>query len=169
MKIRGITDGRMREVVERTLDSQEWAYDGLSGTTHGILRHIPSGETVTFGLPPSSGAFKTIALKVRKISGLTVWRQSSRRPGRKAAATGWIDPERVADEQERFRETHPEWSGTYTVGIPGEALAARHDELLAELRELTPDRMGRAREIASDLIAMEAELDRLNVKYQRAV
>jgi hypothetical protein len=96
MKIRGIQDERMRQVVERTLESPEWEYLGMSGTTHGTLRHIPTGQTVTFGTTPSGNAWKTFAAKVRRISGLVVWRASSRRPGRGHSAKDETPPPRAA-------------------------------------------------------------------------
>ena len=53
MKIRGITCGNTRKVVEAALEDPRWTYDGVSRAGHGMLRWLPTGEVLFFGLTPS--------------------------------------------------------------------------------------------------------------------
>lgn len=87
----GISCPDMRRVVRETLTHPEWEWAGLSGTTHGRLRHIPTGTVLTFGLTPKVASWKSLATDVRRASGVDVWRKGNRRASRKAIRVVPVD------------------------------------------------------------------------------
>lgn len=100
MRVKGITNADMSRVVNETLRHRDWTYDGLSGTTHGILRHIPTGAVVTFGTTPGRSSWKTVANEVERVSGVVVWRKGSHKTSRRrVAASGYLNRATTSEHQ----------------------------------------------------------------------
>lgn len=85
-----------RTIVEKALDSEEWEKAGIDGKNHGILRHIPTGETTTYALGFDSGSdvngVRNTAKDIEKISGVKVWVRGSRKPSKKRIRGSGYNP-----------------------------------------------------------------------------
>ena len=156
--LRGITNADMRRTVQRILADPEWEFAGMSGTTHGRLRYIPTGDVLTFGTTPGPSSWKTLATAAEKLSGTRYRESGSRRPGRASHHTDF-DPTKAARQNERFR----------ALGTDRTVLPERHADLVAQLMAINPRRHPeRAVDIAAEICDLEARMDAAHIYYRKA-
>lgn len=75
-----------RKLLAATLATGEWVDEGADGQGHGVIRHLPTGQTTTYarhGRSSDVNSVRNFAKDIERISGHQLWQRSSRKPSRK--------------------------------------------------------------------------------------
>lgn len=86
-----------RKLVQAAVATGEWVRDGRDGQGHGILRHLPTGQTTTYqthGRASDVNAVRQCAKDIARISGHQLWDRGNRRPSKKVVRGSGYRPER---------------------------------------------------------------------------
>lgn len=161
--------GDVKKMVRQAVKSGDWETAGRDGNDHGLLRHVPTGETTSYPLHRSGdrNSVRNVARAIKDISGLDLFVVGGRRPSRKAAAISGYSSAKSQTEMAMsaeissllsdFRSVEERLVAYATTGRPtrsdvnaGSALIERRAQIVDRLNQLHhPIPESRLSEVAS--------------------
>lgn len=104
-----------RKLLAATMATGEWVDEGADGQGHGVIRHLPTGQTTTYarhGRTSDVNSVRNFAKDIERISGHQLWQRSSRKPSRKGnQGSGYLPHPSVAERAtaQRIQNLYAMW------------------------------------------------------------